>query len=137
MKLILLLAFSLVVWTACVNPKEQSSTPKQSSYELARDWPKLPFSTVLGNPTGIGVDREQNIFVFHRAGREWPAIGPMPESFIQRPTIFQINSASGQLMNSWGQGLFRMPHGLTLDADDNAPSPLVSTSKYPQEPYAL
>ena len=42
-------------------------------YELVKDWPQLPTDFLLGNPTGIGIDRDQHIFVFHRAYRKWPA----------------------------------------------------------------
>ena len=86
-------------------------------YELVKDWPQLPSGYVLGNPTGIGIDTNQNIFVFIRAGRPW--IDPIPDSFISAKTILMLDRKSGKILNSWGANLFIMPHGLTVDKDNN------------------
>lgn len=88
-------------------------------YALVKDWPQLPEGYTLGNPTGIGMDTSQNIFVFHRAGRTWPIIMPMPRSYIKSNTILLLNGQSGRVMNSWGANQFIMPHGLTVDAHNN------------------
>jgi peptidylamidoglycolate lyase len=88
-------------------------------YELVNNWPNLPANIQLGNPTGIGLDTNQNIVVFHRAGREWPLLGPMPNKVIQHKTILIIDKNNGQLLNSWGDSLFIMPHGLTVDNESN------------------
>jgi peptidylamidoglycolate lyase len=42
----------------------------QNMYEWVPNWPQLPAGFILGNPTGIGIDSNQNIFVFHRANRQ-------------------------------------------------------------------
>ena len=73
----------------------------------------------LGNPTGISIDTNQNIVVFHRANREWSLFGSMPDKPIQSETILIINKDSGKLINSWGDNLFVMPHGLKADSDNN------------------
>jgi peptidylamidoglycolate lyase len=88
-------------------------------YELVSNWPKLPDSVTLGNPTGIGLDTNQNIFIFHRASRTWPLIAAMPTSFIKEKTILVIDKDNGNLLNSWGANLFIMPHGLTIDNHNN------------------
>lgn len=91
---------------------------KNTSYELVKDWPQLPEGFVLGNPSGIGVDRNQNIFVFHRAYRKW--VLPCPaDSIITAPTILMLDRNCGKILSSWGQNLFIMPHGLKVDKDDN------------------
>jgi peptidylamidoglycolate lyase len=56
--------------------------------------------------------------VFHRAGREWPLFGSMPREPIKDKTILII-SKDGKLVNSWGDNFFIMPHGLTVDNNDN------------------
>lgn len=91
----------------------------KTRYEIVPDWPKLPEGFKLGNPTGIGVNKKQNIFIFHRAGRKWPLIGSMPRTYIKEKTILEIDSENGQMLNSWGENMFIMPHGLTVDRDDN------------------
>jgi peptidylamidoglycolate lyase len=78
----------------------------------------LPDNYKLGNPTGIGIDTNQNIFIFHRADREWSLVGSMPDTYISAKTILMIDT-SGKLLNSWGANLFIMPHGLTVDLNNN------------------
>lgn len=88
-------------------------------YELVENWSDLPKELSLGNPTGIGIDINQNIVVFHRADREWPLIGAMPDKPIQGKTILIIDKDDGKLIASWGDGLFIMPHGLKIDKQNN------------------
>jgi len=88
-------------------------------YELVKDWLKLPDSIVLGNPTGIDIDTNQNIVVFHRAGRNWPLLGSMPDKLIQSKTVLIIDKDNGRLIDSWGGNLFVMPHGLKVDVKNN------------------
>ena len=86
-------------------------------YELVKDWPQLSNGYALGNPTGISIDSNQNIFVFIRAGRLWTE--PMPDSFISEKTILMLDRHSGKILNSWGANLFIMPHGLSVDKNNN------------------
>jgi peptidylamidoglycolate lyase len=88
-------------------------------YELVKNWPDLPKDLKLGNPTGIGIDTNQNIVVFHRADREWPLISTMPDKKISEKTILIIAKDNGKLIKSWGDSLFVMPHGLTVDNENN------------------
>src|SRR5215204_3973761 len=60
-------------------------------YELVNNWPKLPNDLKLGNPTGIDIDTNQNLIVFHRADRKWPLIGSMQDELITNKTILIIN----------------------------------------------
>lgn len=88
-------------------------------YGLIKNWLQLPPNLTLGNPTGIGIDTGQNIIVFCRAGRQWPVFGPMPNKPIQRKTVLIIDKDHGKLLSSWGDNLFVMPHGLTVDDENN------------------
>ncbi|MEO8146434.1 MAG: peptidyl-alpha-hydroxyglycine alpha-amidating lyase family protein [Bacteroidia bacterium] len=88
-----------------------------SKYKLIKNWPQLPNGFVLGNPTGIGIDTNQNIFVFIRAGRAWSE--PMPDSTISAKTVLMLDRNSGKILNSWGADFFIMPHGLTVDKNNN------------------
>src|SRR5215203_5456730 len=90
-----------------------------TTYELVKNWPQLPMGFKLGNPTGIGIDTNQNIIVFHRAERKWRLLGSMPDKPIQNKTILIFDKDKGKLMDSWGDNLFIMPHGLTVDKDNN------------------
>lgn len=88
-------------------------------YEPVENWLHLPKELTLGNPTGIGLDTAQNLVVFHRAGREWPLFGSMPDKPIQNETILIINKDNGKLIDRWGDRLFIMPHGLKVDNENN------------------
>jgi len=101
------------------SPKTGKGIDTSVRYEQVKDWPQLPAGFVLGNPTGIGVDSHQNIFVFHRANRKWPANNIMPDSNISSNTILMLDRETGKLIKSWGADLFIMPHGLTVDKWDN------------------
>lgn len=88
-------------------------------YERVKDWPQLPASLNIGNPAGIGIDTDQNIVVFRRGGRKWPLFGAMPTDTIVGNTVLIIDKDNGKLINSWGDDMFIMPHGLTVDNQNN------------------
>jgi peptidylamidoglycolate lyase len=117
--LILLLAIVLIAGYILQDKKTGKGTDTSTTYELVSNWLKIPDSIQLGNPSGIGLDTSQNIFIFHRADRKWPLLGSMPDTYITKKTILLVDKESGQLLNSWGDGLFIMPHGLTVDKDNN------------------
>ena len=86
-------------------------------YRVVHGWPQLPAGEILGQATGVGIDSKQNVWVFHRAGREWS--DPMPDEAIDRPTIAVFDGRTGKRLRFWGAKSFVMPHGLTVDHDDN------------------
>jgi peptidylamidoglycolate lyase len=99
---------------------ENSANNNESSqvtYELIQNWPELSPGYILGQPTGAGIDTSNHIFIFHRAGRRWTE--PFPDTLISRQTILELDNESGKILNSWGESLFIMPHGLTVDKYNN------------------
>jgi peptidylamidoglycolate lyase len=120
----ILYSFSiLVIFFLCIyifqNKKIGKGYDTITKYELVKDWLKLPGNIILGNPTGIAIDTNQNIVIFQRAERRWPLIGLMPEKPIKSKTIFIVDKNDGKLLNSWGDNLFIMPHGLKVDNKNN------------------
>jgi len=99
--------------------KRGKGSDQTTNYVRLKNWPKLPDSLLLGNPVGIGIDTNQNIVVFQRAGREWPLFASMPEKTIQSNTVLIIDKENGKLVESWGNNQFIMPHGLTVDRQNN------------------
>jgi peptidylamidoglycolate lyase len=99
--------------------KKGKGLDQTTAYILVKNWPMLPQHQTTGNPVGLGIDTSENIVVFHRADRQWPLVGPMPEQPIQQNTILIIHKKSGKLLSSWGSNLFVMPHGLTVDQQNN------------------
>lgn len=84
--------------------------------QVVHGWPELPPGEIVGQASGVGVDSRGNVLVFHRAGREWTE--PFPTEPIVRPTVWVFDK-TGRFLRSWGAGMFLMPHGLTVDRDDN------------------
>src|SRR5690606_18335366 len=83
-------------------------------------WPVLPNGFKLGEPSGLAVDAANgNVVVLHRAGREWPLLGPMPKNTISDNTITVFNGKSGAMLRNWGSNRFIMPHGLNIDKNGN------------------
>jgi peptidylamidoglycolate lyase len=116
----LLAAVVLVVFAAraagqsALQPLPLAEDPR---HEVVRGWPALPEGYRLGLCAGVGVDSHGSVFVFHRNGRAWST--PFPEEPIAEPTVAVIDGRTGKLLAEWGAGEFIMPHGLTLDREDN------------------
>lgn len=87
------------------------------SYAVVPGWPILPKGKSLGLCAGVGVDSHNRVYVFHRNGRKWS--DPFPEEPLPDATVSVFDGATGQLVTEWGGGEFVMPHGLTVDAQEN------------------
>jgi peptidylamidoglycolate lyase len=91
-------------------------TDSLAGYRAVADWPQLPAGFLLGEVAGVDVDSHGHLFVFQRAARGWDTGATTP---IAEATVLQLDAVSGRLLASWGAGLFRLPHGLTVDRQDN------------------
>ncbi|QNA42934.1 peptidyl-alpha-hydroxyglycine alpha-amidating lyase family protein [Lacibacter sediminis] len=111
------LLLTAVLMIACNNDTDRKNNDQSINYALVDNWPQLPAGYSFGQPTGISIDSKQHIFVFHRAGRKWTT--PFPEAFIDKNTILELDAETGTIINEWGANQFIMPHGLTVDKDDN------------------
>jgi len=106
----------------CNSPEKKETKRKAISseyYELVKDWPRLPGNFTLGSPTGLGLDTNGNIIVFHRSGRVWDSMPISHLSLIAKNTISTIDAKTGEILKSWGKNLFIMPHGLEVDQQNN------------------
>ena len=114
-KLSIILAAAALVATLLAATAE--AQPAHQRYEVVHGWPDLPPGEILGQATGVDVDSKGNVWVFHRAGREWSE--PFPVEPIDRATVWVFDGRTGRLLKSWGADAFVMPHGLTIDRNDN------------------
>jgi peptidylamidoglycolate lyase len=103
--------------TVCADYPASATRSSQSRYHVVHGWPILPDGFILGHISGVGVDSHDNVFVFHRAERTW--VEPFPTEPIQKPTIMLFAGRTGKVLASWGERIFIMPHGLTVDHQDN------------------
>ena len=96
-----------------------SATPPQdrAGCHVVHGWPDLPAGRVLGSAAGVAVNSRGEVLVFHRAGRVWSE--PLPTDAIAAPTIAVFDQRTGKFLREFGSGLFAMPHGLSVDQQDN------------------
>ena len=83
-------------------------------YEEQNDFFVIPDDVELGQVTGLAVDSLDRLLVFHRAGA-----GFDNEELIEDPTILVFDTQTGELLDRFGEGLFVVPHGLAVDANDH------------------
>ncbi|MBI2999114.1 MAG: hypothetical protein HYY46_11830 [Deltaproteobacteria bacterium] len=70
-------------------------------YEVAEGWGKLPDGWSYREAAAVGVDRKDQIYVFTRGAH---------------PVI--VFDSEGNFLRSWGEGLFKRAHGVTMGPDD-------------------
>ena len=113
--------FVFLITSLIISSKGKQGAQKNNAgpinYKLVSTWPEQVKDFNIGQPTGIGVDTNDNLFVFHRAGRIWTE--PFPDSLIAQNTIIELDHVTGKIINAWGANYFIMPHGLTVDKDNN------------------
>jgi len=107
----------LLVISASCNQSKNPNADGSSSYAVVNDWPQLPPNFPQGQVSAVGIDTSQNVFVFQRTGRVWK--GELPDSVISLNTVFLLEKETGRVLSSWGANLFVMPHGLTVDKNNN------------------
>ncbi len=100
-------------------PTQRAQAAANSRYHVVHGWPVLPEGRVLGAVAGIGVDSHDNVFVFHRNGRTWPASDELVTTPIALPTVTLFDGRTGRVLAEWGENRFAMPHGLTVGRNDN------------------
>jgi len=117
MKLFFALLITTTIFSCNGKKASDKNSENQLNYELVSTWPELNKGYKLSQPTGIGIDKDDHIFVFHRTGRKWTT--PFPDSVISQNTVLELDNESGKIINSWGANYFIMPHGLTVDKQNN------------------
>jgi len=75
---------------------------KQFTYEVSGDnWGKLPEGWFYKEATSVDVDSKDNVYVFNRGNH---------------PMI--VFDSEGNVLRSWGEGIFTNPHAVTIGPDD-------------------
>jgi len=103
---------------SCDAAAPSSPAPTDADAELAASgrevdpaWPRLPQDRPFGVPLGVATDGRGRVFVAHTAAR--------PARSAERnedATVFVLDEATGELREAWGAGVFRTPHGISVDA---------------------
>lgn len=93
-----------------------ASAADVTRYEEVKDWPSLPAGVQLGETAGVAVDVNGHVFIFHRPGRGFDI---KATTKLTEPTVLEIDADSGKLISSWGANTFMVPHGITIDGQNN------------------
>ncbi|XP_025899852.1 peptidyl-glycine alpha-amidating monooxygenase isoform X3 [Nothoprocta perdicaria] len=108
-------------------PKREEEEVLDQDFHIEEvvDWPGLDLK--LGQVSGLALDPENNLVVFHRGDHIWDensfdskfvyqqqGVGP-----IEQDTILVLNPNNAQLLHSTGKNLFYLPHGLSIDQNGN------------------
>uniref|UniRef100_A0AAX7TLD4 Peptidylglycine alpha-amidating monooxygenase n=1 Tax=Astatotilapia calliptera TaxID=8154 RepID=A0AAX7TLD4_ASTCA len=88
-------------------------------------WPQS--SLQLGQVSGLALDSDSNLVIFHRGDHHWGAdsfnnqaryqqrsLGP-----IQQSAILVVDPSKGSILKASGRNMFFLPHGITADKENN------------------
>jgi DNA-binding beta-propeller fold protein YncE len=71
------------------------------TFEVNENWAKVPEEITLGDCAAVGVDRQNRVYAFNRG---------------EHPVA--VFDAEGNLLRTWGEGVFHRPHGVHMGPDD-------------------
>ncbi len=71
------------------------------TFEVQESWARIPDEIVLGDCAAVGVDSKDNVYAFNR--------GDHPVAIFDK---------DGNLLRTWGEGVFTRPHGVHVAPDD-------------------
>jgi peptidylamidoglycolate lyase len=106
----------LIVILLASGSRNTVSAATVQRYEEVKDWPSLPSGVQLGEAAGVAVDVSGHVFIFHRPGRGFDLTATTK---LTEPTVLEINADTGRLISSWGANMFLVPHGITIDGQNN------------------
>ena len=81
------------------------------------DWAPLPAGRVWGSTAGIDVGPDGHIWAYDRCGAN--ALEGGCEANPDIDPIFKFDKDTGEVLTSFGAGLFVTPHGFHVDSDGN------------------
>ena len=99
----------------------QSEAPTNDApnpYRTVEGWAKLPEGRKWGSTSAVDVDKDgRSIWVAERCGAN-SCLDRNTGEIVNVPPILKFDS-SGNLVKSFGAGMFIAPHGIFVDRDDN------------------
>ncbi|XP_040012985.1 peptidyl-glycine alpha-amidating monooxygenase isoform X2 [Xiphias gladius] len=93
--------------------------------EQVSAWPQS--SLQLGQVSGLALDSDSNLVIFHRGDHYWGASSFNSQAryqqrslgSIQQSTILVVDPAKGNILKASGRNMFYLPHGITTDKENN------------------
>ena len=108
------LGLLLLTFSATNSIAQKSSPPRNdlpNPYRTIEGWAHLPDGRKWGATSGVAIGPDGNIWTYERCGD-----GSCADSNL--PPILEFDR-SGELLKSFGAGLFVAPHGIFVDRDGN------------------
>ena len=103
-------AVALSGYASCA---QEGAGAAPNPYRVEENWAKLPEGRKWGGAIGVDIDRDgKSVWVFDRCGTRDDCSG-------SDLAPIQKFDPSGNLVTSFGAGMFNFPHGLFIDRDDN------------------
>ncbi|XP_022106613.1 peptidyl-glycine alpha-amidating monooxygenase-like [Acanthaster planci] len=111
------------------NDKNNAKDNKKESSEdltIVEGWP-TDNGLTLGQVAGVAVDSDGDVHIFQRADRIWGVrtfsadnrFLNADKGRIKNSTVLVFDKATGKIKHQWGENLFFMPHGLSIDSEGN------------------
>ncbi|HLX45124.1 MAG TPA: peptidyl-alpha-hydroxyglycine alpha-amidating lyase family protein [Bryobacteraceae bacterium] len=116
LRALVLIAGGAVVTTCIVGGHGTVAAAVVTRYEEVKGWPILPAGVQLGETAGVAVDVNGHVLIFHRPGRGFDV---KATTLLSEPTVLEFDADSGKLISSWGANTFLVPHGITIDGQNN------------------
>jgi 6-bladed beta-propeller len=105
------IVLTFIAVAAYAQSQVQTINDLPNPFTTVRDWAKLPPDTKWAAVTAVEVSPDGSIYVIHRCFQN--SCAGRTESPILK------FDRSGNLVKSWGQGIFVFPHGASVDGDGN------------------
>ncbi len=111
----LFVLFSTVSLVASASYSQQNTVLPDypNNYTMYENLVNLPDDRSMGSGNAIDVDSQGNVWVFERCGGNQ---GACPENDVDPVLKF---SPDGEVLTSFGAGMFVWPHGIVVDDEDN------------------
>ena len=91
----------------------------ETHYAVVNGWPQLPSGTILGDVSGVALDSKGDVFIVSRAENSFASGDLNTVKPISSNSVIAFDRVTGKVSSLWGAGLFKMPHGLRIDGEDN------------------
>ncbi|XP_037339828.2 peptidyl-glycine alpha-amidating monooxygenase isoform X2 [Pungitius pungitius] len=105
--------------------KAEQNLDQDYHLEQISTWPQS--SLQLGQVSGLALDSDANLVIFHRGDHRWGASSfnsqaryqQRSQGPIQQSTILVVDPAKGNILKASGRDMFFLPHGITTDKKNN------------------
>ncbi|CAD5207621.1 unnamed protein product [Bursaphelenchus okinawaensis] len=108
------------------NEEVMQEVPEEVQQNMVEEAPEDFVHEKFGQVNGIGLNSQNQMVVFHRGDREWNQYSFSNKNVfntslspIKNNTITVVDPSTGNVVAEHNADLFYMPHGLTVDHDDN------------------